>query len=530
MKLRKSVGLSRSADESGLTLIELMVSLTVFMIIMVSMFSLFVGLVHSAIIAKRRAVGSSLATNQMEYLKSLPYDSLAVAGGAIYSGSPLPATATQTLNNVTYTIKTSINYVDDAYDGCASYPTQALKQLYCRNYPAPSGAPAVDTNPQDYKVIHVSVTDESHFILADVDTQISARVSETASTTGALFVSVIDNTGNPVSGATISVTNSTVTPAVNVSDTTDSHGNAIFYGLPPDSGNDYLISASETGYSSLATIGVSGSLTPTYPNQKILTQQSSYVTLTLKQQGTPSLAIETTDTTGAPLANAKLYVKGGYKKYTLTTDTSYYYDNLVPSDTRPTTDGSGLASISNLVPGTYTFCGDSGSTSCTVGGTTYYLAAAVPYGGSNPFNPIIVPTYDPSNPPTTTYTYAGNNYLQKVRLILTNKSTFPRINTITPYAASKATSNMNAFAFAINGTNLPCSSTAASCATSVSFTQGASTFPASCTGNSNPATQLTCTVNLASSVIGNTQLVISSGGNSMTLPAAPLLGGILVTP
>jgi type II secretory pathway pseudopilin PulG len=529
MKPLKGVD-NRASRQSGLTLIELLVSLTVFMIIAVSMFSLFVGLVHSAIIAKRRAVGSALATNQMEYLKSLPYDSLAVAGGAIYNAAPLPATTTQTLNNVTYTIKSSINYADDAYDGCASYPTQALKQLYCRNYPAPSGAPAVDSNPQDYKVIHVSVTDESHFILAEVDTQISARVSETASTTGALFVSVIDNTGNPVSGAAITVTNSTVAPAVNVSDTTDSNGNAIFYGLPPDSGNDYLISASRSGYSSLATIAALGSLIPTYPNQKIITQQSSYVTLTLKQQGTPSLELETTDTAGAPLANAKMYLKGGYKKYTATSDTSYYYDNLAPSDTRPISDASGLAGVSNLVPGTYIFCGDAGATSCSVGGTTYYLAAAIPYGGSNPFNPITVPTFDPGNPPSTTYSYNSASYLQKVRLMLTTKATFPRIASLTPYAASKASSNMNAFAFTIAGVNLPCSSTASSCGTTVSFTQGATSFPASCTGNTNPATLLTCTVNLSSSTVGNTQLVISSGGNSMTLPAAPLLGGIIVTP
>ena len=516
--------------DSGLTIIELLVSLTVFMIIAVSMFSLFVGLVHSAIIAKRRAVGSSLATNQMEYLKSLPYDSLAVAGGPIYSASPLPATTTQTLNNVTYTITTSINYVDDAYDGCASYPSQTLKQLYCRNYPPPSGAPSVDTNPQDYKIVHVSVTDESNFILAQVDTQISARVSETASTTGALFVGVIDNTGNPVSGATVSVTDTTVTPAVNVSDTTDSDGNAIFYGLPPDSGNDYIITASETGYSSLSTIAASGSLTPTYPNQKILTQQSSYVTLTLKQQGTPSLLIETTDTTGAALPGAKIYVKGGYKKYTSNADTSYYYDNVTPSDIRPTTDASGLIGVSNLVPGSYIFCGDAGATSCSVGGTTYYLADAVPYGGSNPFNPIVVPTYDPTNPPTTTYPYNSTNYLQKVRLMLTTKSTFPRVTALTPYDASKTSSTMNAFAFTISGVNLPCSATASSCGTTVSFTQGATSFPASCTGNTSPATLLTCTVNLTSSAVGNTQLVISSGGNSMTLPASPLLGGILVTP
>src|SRR5690606_5494020 len=135
---------------------------------------------------------------------------------------------------------------------------------YCRNYPPPSGSPNPDANPQDYKIAHVTVTDVTGKRLAQVDTQISSRVSETASTTGALFVTVLDESGNPLSGATVTVTNSTVTPNVNLSDSTDNNGIAIFYGLPPDTnGNDYQVAASKSGYSSLSTIEPFGSLQPT---------------------------------------------------------------------------------------------------------------------------------------------------------------------------------------------------------------------------------------------------------------------------
>src|ERR1700690_3708344 len=138
-----------SRKEGGFTLVELVVALTVLSVVVFSLTGLFTSLVHSAVVAKEKAVASTLATNQMEYLKSLPYDSLAVAGGSIFATNPLPATSSQTINGVVYTIKTSISYVDDAYDGCASYPTQALKQTYCRNSPPPAGAPATDTNPAD---------------------------------------------------------------------------------------------------------------------------------------------------------------------------------------------------------------------------------------------------------------------------------------------------------------------------------------------------------------------------------------------
>jgi len=516
-------------SQAGFTLVELTITMTIFAVIAISFFSLFVSLVRSTIIAKRQAVATSLATNQMEYLKSLPYDSLAVAGGSIYTASPLPATKTQTLNGVKYVITTSINYIDDAYDGCASYPNLTLKQLYCRNYPPPAGSPAVDTNPQDYKIVHVTVTDRTGSRLAQVDTEISSSVAETASTTGALFVSIIDNNGNKVSGANVSVTNTALIPNVNVAETTDVNGPAIFYGLPPDSGTDYQITASKTAYSTLSTIVASGSLQPTYPSQKILTQQSSYVTMTLKQQGVNSLVVETTDTSGSALSSVKVYIKGGYKKYTLTSDTSYYFDNMVPSDTRPTTDASGLATLQNLVPGAYVFCGDTGATNCKIGNTTYYLAAAVPYGGSNPFNPINVPTYDATNPPSTTFSYGGTAYLQKVRLMLTTNSSFPRVAAINPSNISLTGGTIANFPFTVTGNNLPCTSNPAICSTAVKFLQGSNTYTASCTGASG-GTQLSCTANLSTATVGNTQMVVISGGNTLTLPASPLIGGLVVTP
>ncbi len=513
----------------GYTLIELVISLTVFAIIILSSFTLFTALVNSTVVAKRKAVASSIATNEMETIKSLPYDSLAIAGGSIYSTNPLPATNTQKINGVSYTVTKSINYVDDAFDGCANYPSQELKEKYCRNYPAPAGAPNPDTNPQDYKIVHINVKDSSGLKLADVDTQISARVSETASATGALCVKVIDSNGNPISGASISVTNSTVTPNVNVADSSDTNGVAVFYGLPPDTNNfDFKITASKSGYSTLFTIPPVGTLQPIYPNQKILTQQSSYVTLTIKPQTANSLIIETTNTSGTPLSNVKVYAKGGYKKYNLSTNTEYYFDNLTGGDTRPTTDGSGLTSISNLVPGSYIFCGDLGATSCTISGTTYYLAAAIPYGGTNPFNPITIPNYDAASQ-AETYPYGANNFQQKVRLMLTTSSTFPRLFSITPYEASLSGGSIGNYTFTVSGANLPCSSTASSCGTSVKFVQGSSTYTASCTGTS-AGVQLSCTVNLTGATQGNTHMVVTANGNTLTIPATPPLGGIVVSP
>lgn len=515
-------------EKDGYTLVELMVSLVVISILVLGSFNLFSSLLHSAIVSQRQSVASTLGTNQMEYVKSLPYDQLAVSGGAIVATSYLPATVTKKVQGVTYTVTTSISYADDAFDGCGSYPTQALKQQYCRNYPPPTGSPATDTNAADYKVVHVTVKDKSGTELATLDTHVAALVAETASNSGALFIKVIDDSGQPVSGATINVTNSFTSPNVNVSDTTDANGIVILYNLPPSTTNyRYTITASNTGYSSLTTIVPNGALQPTYSSQNLITQSSSYVTLTIKPMGPNSLIVESTDISGNPLANAKIYLKGGYKNYTSSSDTTYYYDNFSPSDVRPTTDSNGLTGINNLVPGSYIFCGDAGATNCKVGNTTYYLAAAVPYGGTNALQPINVPIYDPDNPPTTTYPYNSTNYLQKVRLMLTTNSNFPRVKNFSPSDISLLTGNLGNFAFTVNGTNLPCSASAASCSTQVKFNQSGQNYTASCTGSA-AGTQLNCTVNITGVTTGDLQMSVTVSGNTLTLPVSPLLGGLVV--
>ena len=512
--------------EDGFTLTELIIGLTVLAVVAFSLTGLFTSLVHSAVIAKEKAVATTLATNQMEYLKSLPYDNLAVAGGSIYTSNPLPASSTQTINGIKYTIKTSVSYIDDAYDGCGSYPTQALKQTYCRNYPPPSGAPATDTNPADYKIVDVAVFNPGSTQLAEVDTQISARVAETASTTGALFVSVVDNNGAPIPGATVGVVNS-VTGPVNVADNTDENGIAIFYGLPPDSQTRYVVTASKSGYSTLYTINISGVLQPTYSNQKILTQQSSYVTLVLKLQGSNSLLMETTDANGSALPGVSVYLKGGYKSYTSSTDTTYYYDNLSPTDIRPKTDANGLAAVQNLVPGTYIFCSDAGDSGCTINGSKYYLVAAIPYGGNNSLNPIVVPTYDPNNPPATTYSYNGQNYLQKVRLMLSSNANLPRVFTLSPDDASLSGGALGNFQFTITGQKLSCG-TGNGCSSSVKFVQNSKNYTASCSGGSS-GIQLNCTVNLTGISGGNAQLVVGTSSGTLNLPFSPQIGGLSVT-
>ncbi len=279
-----------------------MVATVILSILATSTLGLFSALIGSATTAKHKAVAQSLATNQMEFYKSLPYDSLAIAGGSNFvAPTYLPRTSTQTINKIKYTVTSNINVVDDAYDGCGpAGPTE------CRNYPPPASVTTQDQNAADYKIIHVKVTDPKNLKLAEVDTQVSARVAETDSNTGSLTVKVVDSNGSAVGGATVRVRDTTVTPNVDLTDSTSAGGIAIFYLLTPDTNAyDYNITASLAGYSTLTTIIPSGTLIPTASNQKIFAQQASTVTMTLMPQGPNSLVIETTDTSGSPIDELK---------------------------------------------------------------------------------------------------------------------------------------------------------------------------------------------------------------------------------
>lgn len=507
--------------ENGFTLLELLVSMTVIGVMSIGFFSLFTALVSSSTLAKQRSVGSTLANNQMEYLRSLPYDSLAVSGGSIISSSYIPATTTKKINGINYTITTSISYVDDAYDGCGPYPNLDLKKKYCRNFSSPGNSAGNnqlnDTNPGDYKLAHVVVKNLGDTRLAVMDTHIAARVAETASTTGALFITVTDSAGNGVSEATVKVTNTTITPAVSVSDSTDANGIAIFYGLPPDSGLDYMIEAQKTGYSSIQSIRPSGSLQPTYSSQKILSQQSSYLALVIAPTDTNSLIIETTNTSGAPLGNVRVQVKGGYKKYTTLSDTSYYFDNYLPVDSRILTDANGMARLTSLPPiNSYFFCGTNGAGGCAVGGTAYYLAAAVPYGGTNSLSPITIPLGDQPNP--VKFPYDGSEYIQKVRLILTNSSSFPRVFSMNPDTINLS-DNLQNVKVVFTGANLTNAN--------ATLTQNGTTYSDnSCVGS---ATQLTCNYDLNGVTAGYVQVTIQNANGTLVLPTIPL-GGFRVKP
>jgi protocatechuate 3,4-dioxygenase beta subunit len=470
--------------EGGFTIAELIVSSVVLITLILAMLGLYTTLIGTANVATVKSVALGAATEQLEYVRSLPYDSLAIEGGSINSSGPkLPGTKDVTRNGYGFEIITSIQYVDDAYDGCLSYPT--AQSYLCRNGPAASGAP-VDPNPQDYKLVDVVVKQKSTGKeVSRLSTQVAARVAETGGSTGAILVTVIDSTGQPVGGATVAIANTTLSPQVNQSVTSDSNGVAIFLDVTPDSGKDYRISASKTGYNSLSTITENGSLVPTYPDVSVLVQQVTSSTLTIDQTSSQSLKISIVDSTGAAVPNAEFSIKGGNKLYTDPDDESYSFNQSVVA-----TDGSGDHIFADLTPGSYFVCFTSDTCSADV-----LLAATHTAFGDNSTQPIVVPA--------GTVSETGSGPMQLAKLFTTSNSSYPRIYSISPASVLESDGAIASTEITITGNNLS--------GAAVTLKQGATTLPTTPVG-SDSSTSITRTVDLTNR-LGAWEISLQSGGN-----------------
>lgn len=424
----------------GFTIPELIVTIIVFGIVSVSAYTLLLAHISTLSTVRLRTAALSLATEQVEYLRALPYDSLAVAGGSIVSSAtPIPTPTTESRAGREFEVVTDIRYADDAFDGCLNYG--AAQDKLCRNYK--TGTVLTDTNPRDYKVADVTIKDKkTGKEYASLSSQFTSRVAETAGNTSAMLVTVVGSDGSPVAGATVTIQNSTLSPAVSQSITTDGDGTALFLDVRPDSGDDYVVSASKTGFSSLSTIPVNGTLIPKHPNVTALVQQVSNVTLVIDRISTDSLLVQTVDATGAAVGNVPFTIRGGIKLYTDPEDTSYSYQQTL------TTDASGQLHVPSLVPGNYEVCYLSGG-QCVSSSARRIAALRAAYGESS---------YQPFSVPSGASSPIDGGPMQRIVIVTTTSSGVPRITLATPASASSSAADANATILQIYGANLSGSS------------------------------------------------------------------------
>ena len=200
------------ASRQGFTLIETLIAIAILVIIVFGvMGALIIGI---KIIGQSKArVGAvSLTNKRMEMLRNLIYNDIGTVGG-IPAGA-IPQEETITLNGVEYTLKTSIQYVDDPADGEGGNDENGIVADYKKARVETSWSGKYTATP---------VVAVSNFAPKDIETDVGG---------GTLIINVFDDSVQPVGQANVHIVNSEVDPAIDTNAETSDQGRVVFPGSP----------------------------------------------------------------------------------------------------------------------------------------------------------------------------------------------------------------------------------------------------------------------------------------------------------
>ncbi|MEI6660316.1 MAG: carboxypeptidase regulatory-like domain-containing protein [bacterium] len=279
----------RSLDSRGFSLIECIVAIAIFVLMAGAIYQTFFVLSKELGSNTDGVTISNLASQYLENARNMPYSQIGTIQGNPHGNLPdLPNATTVSVSNTNYKIYYEVTYIDDPADGSTIYST--------------------DPAPDDYKQVKLSVKNLTTGIITNFVTNIVPTGLESMASGGAISISVMDAVGQPVSGASISITNNSISPSVNLNRTTNSSGNWIEVGLP-DSANSYHIVATKNGYSSDQTYPVSvGNPNPTKTDATIADGQVTQISFAIDK--TSSLIFNTLNKTCGGIAGVGLGIAG----------------------------------------------------------------------------------------------------------------------------------------------------------------------------------------------------------------------------
>ena len=303
--------------------IGVVISVAIFLILSQAIVSLVFSAYDLVVFTQSRTTARYLAEEKIETARNISFDELGTVGG-IPTGI-LPQTESVTRNGVIYTVTNRVDNIDDPYDGQG----------------------ASDTSPVDYKKVQITVSWGGAGTLSRANrinlvTDISDdRDQDTDG--GTLDITVSDSQGVPVSLASVTIVSSGITPAVNVTLTTDQDGKLEIPGATPCT-SCYQISTTKTGYSTDRTYGTSEVTNPTNPHVSVIENQVSSLDLSIDLLGTLTIhSVNGRDQGFTALGNQQFILRG---EKIIGTDSGgtliYKYANVV------STNSSGELTVNNL--------------------------------------------------------------------------------------------------------------------------------------------------------------------------------------
>ena len=294
--------------QKGFTLIEALVGSALFLLIAFATYESYASIFKLVAVNQYKILAIQLANEQFEIIRNMPYNSIGIVNG-IPSGS-IPEFQTFTRGTMTLTATTTVRNIDLPFDGLVGSTTNN------------------DLSPADNKLVSMTIACPTCTNLNPVTlmTQISPKNLETASTNGAIVISVFDANGNPVSGANVHLVNSHVIPNTVVDDTTNNYGALEIVDAPPAT-SAYNITISKPGYSTDKTYppGGIGNPNPSKPDATVLLQQITPISFAIDK--TSVVKVSSVTPTCSVVPNIDFTVVGsktigpGVPKFAATTTT-----------------------------------------------------------------------------------------------------------------------------------------------------------------------------------------------------------------
>jgi type II secretory pathway pseudopilin PulG len=333
-----------STRDSGQILISILIAIAVFAILSHALFTLIGSSYQQISYNRARTVAKYLAQKEIETIRNLDYDDIGTLGGT--PNGNLPQTKTTQINGNSFTTKTAIIYIDD---------------------PADEEVPA-DLDGADYKRVRIEVSwrglgaarKASVILITDISPPIATSVDG-----GTLRVVVTNANNDPVSGASVKIAAPSLSPAVDITQTTGATGIVTLPGMQACN-SCYRITVTKTGYSTDRTYASSEITNPMKSDVSISISSLTQMSFAIDQLGDINIASVDTRDNGFIVKPGIPFRIHGNK--IIGTDalgkTVYKYDKNF------TTDAAGIYSLPSMEWDIYTI--DMPET------TTYDIAGSTP--------------------------------------------------------------------------------------------------------------------------------------------------------
>ncbi|HVM76943.1 MAG TPA: carboxypeptidase-like regulatory domain-containing protein [Candidatus Paceibacterota bacterium] len=273
-------------SRKGTTLIDLVMSIAIIALLFGGVYLVYFSIETAIANVSVRAAATQAINNEIELIRNLPYASVGTVSGI--PNGVIPQSQTVTQGNFTFTLQTTILNIQDPYDT------------------SPSSSPVAD-----YKLVDITASCPlcTRFIPIEITTTVAPSLLAQGTVYGSIFVYAIDANGQPVSNANIQIVNASVTPSINLTDTTNASGVLKLIGVPTSS-QGYQIFASKAGYSSAQTYPVGGASNPNpvQPNITVASQTVSNLTFAIDRMS--SLAISTANNRCQAIGNESFSIAG----------------------------------------------------------------------------------------------------------------------------------------------------------------------------------------------------------------------------